>query len=198
MIAYWLLLPYFLLLPVCGTQFYMVEFGVDILHEKCGHKLASRLKKFRQNNMGWIWWLAREAKDWSLAGILAALALYFSDLSGLILWLLGLLSAALLFQTLFALTLLLFLHGIALPRFLLRLSVRLAIPQYQLANRRRALCWGILFLLAGLTTLQAWVICDRTGSLIFGFTACLLGFYSLLWAGTKWMEEKQPFAVKEG
>src|SRR5690554_3911988 len=86
--AYWLLLPYFLLLPVCGTQFYMVEHGMDVLLEKCGDKLAARLRRYSKENTGWLWWLARETKDWSLAGILAAIAFHFSsDLSNLVWWL---------------------------------------------------------------------------------------------------------------
>lgn len=183
--TFWLILPYVLLLVINGAQLYMVEHGWGMLAEQCQGRLAQMLGQFRAAGVGWYWWLAREAKDWAVAGVLAIVVLHYADVEGnLARWLAGLLATALLLHTLLALVLLYCLSGAKVPRLLLLWSARAAIPDYRLANRRRMLYWGLLLLLAGLSALPAWVISGSTGALFFGFVSCLLGFYSLLWASS--------------
>ncbi len=177
----WLMLPYTLLLVVTGVQFFLVEqLGKDMLSLLKGKKLAEA-EQYLELAAGWYWWLAREAKDWSLFAIVAVTVFFYGlrPDSDIIMWFIGLLSGALTVKVILSMILLVHLSSITLPKVMVRAATNASMPDISIAGARRRVCWGLVFLLSGFSSLAGWVDTGGLPSLLLGFLFCFMGFYSV-------------------
>lgn len=171
-------MPYLLFLLVNGFQLYLAK----TYQYNMPAPLSLRLSHFQESPRTWLFWLAREGKDWLAAGLVGSLGITWlvqvNPLSPF--WLAGLMYSALLVQGGLALGLVLTGLGFSVPHWLQQLAVRASLPQLQTGSRWRALCWGGLFLAVGFVGLWSWFGPGKAEPWVITFLCLVLGFLSLL------------------
>ena len=178
-----LLIPFLILIPIYGIRIYLLQSMLDsLIANDLPQNLVFKLNRLRSINIQWYIWLLRDIKDRVLIGVLggASVGLLANLVPLLVPWGMVVLALFLLAGTCITAVILLYSAGYKVHKRVICLAVRLSIPDYVPANRKRAGCWGIAFILAGAAGLTTWYYTGSVGSVLWSFINITLGFFSLL------------------
>jgi len=179
--VYMLLIPYTILIPISAARLFLLDHILDRLIEgNLGQ--GNKLNRLRALNIQWYEWLFRDVKDWAVLGILGGVTQSYllrliPQMSPGLLMILGVL---LLVNTIVASILFIYARGYRIPDFLISGAVRLSIPDYVPANRKRVSGWGTAFILAGSAGFVVWIFTGNPSPLVWSFVTLTLGIFSFL------------------